>query len=172
MLIFLIGMPGSGKTSIGKELAKLTGSNLIDLDEYIAKKEKISIPQIFKTKGEDYFRKAETSALKEIIERSKKTVVSVGGGTPCFNRNMDLMMAGGKAVYLKASVEELASRIEADPNERPLFSKHKEKKLAEKIESMLGHREKYYKKALMSFETNGKTPEVLAKELAGLLGKD
>ena len=74
MLIFLIGMPGSGKTSIGKELAKLTGANLIDLDEYIAKKENLSIPQIFKTKGEDHFRKAETNCLKEIIERSKKTI--------------------------------------------------------------------------------------------------
>ncbi|MGZ3862773.1 MAG: shikimate kinase [Bacteroidia bacterium] len=171
MLIFLIGMPGSGKTSIGKELAKLTGANLIDLDEYIAKKENLSIPAIFKTKGEDYFRKAETNCLKEIIERSKKTIVSVGGGTPCFNRNMDVLLNGGKVVYLKASAEELAARIEADPNERPLFSKHKGKKLLEKVASMLEHREKYYSKALMSFETSGKTPEVLAKELAGLIGK-
>jgi shikimate kinase len=172
MLVFLIGMPGSGKTSIGKELSKLLGSNLIDLDEYIAKKEKLSIPQIFKTKGEDYFRKAETASLKEIIERSKKTVVSVGGGTPCFYKNMDIMMSGSKVIYLKATVEELAARIEADPHERPLFSKHKGKKLAEKIASMLEHREKYYKKAFISFETSGKTPDVLAKELAGLLGKD
>lgn len=165
-------MPGSGKTSIGKELAKLIGANLIDLDEYIAKKENLSIPTIFKTKGENYFRKAETNCLKEIIERSKKTVVSVGGGTPCFNRNMEVLLGGGKVVYLKANVEELAKRIEADPNERPLFSKHKGKKLAEKITSMLEHREKYYNKALMSFETDGKTPDILAKELAGLIGKD
>lgn len=165
-------MPGSGKTSIGKELAKLLGSNLIDLDEYIAKKEKLSIPQIFKTRGEDYFRKAETSSLKEIIGKSKKTIVSVGGGTPCFNRNMDVMMSGGKVIYLKASVDELSARLESDPNERPLFAKHKGKKLTEKISSMLAHREKYYNKASMSFETGGKTPDVLAKELAGLLGKN
>jgi len=169
MIIFLIGMPGSGKSSIGKELAKELGGNYIDLDQYIVQKEKLSIPNIFKTKGEGYFRKAETAALKEVVEKSKKTVVAVGGGTPCFNNNIALMQTGAKCVYLKVSVDTLAERIEKDTNERPLFSKHKGSKLKEKVASMLEHREKFYKKALISFDAEGKTPEVFAKELAGLL---
>jgi len=163
-------MPGSGKSSIGKELAREMGCNLIDLDQYIIQKERISIPEIFKTKGEDYFRKAETAALKEILEKTKKAVVAVGGGTPCFNNNIALMQSGNaKCVYLKASVDTLAGRIENDPNERPLFSKLNGHKLKEKITSMLAHREKFYKKSLISFDAEGKTPEVIAKELAGLL---
>lgn len=169
MIIFLIGMPGSGKTTIGKELAKQTGSVFIDSDIYIIEKEKLGIPQIFKTKGEDYFRKAETSALKDIIERSKKAVVAVGGGTPCFNNNMDVMMKGGKVIYLKASLDELTKRIETDDNERPLFSKHKGHKLKEKIASMLDHREKYYAKAQMSFDTDGIASDTIAKQIKGLV---
>mgnify|MGYP001610284418 CR=1 FL=1 len=169
MIIFLIGMPGSGKSSIGKELASLMNCNLIDLDQYIVQKEKLSIPQIFKTKGEDYFRKAETSALKEIIEKTKKAIVAVGGGTPCYNNNIAVMQAGGKCIYLKVSVDTLAERLEKDSNERPLFHKLNGRKLKEKVESMLAHREKFYKKALISFDAEGKTPEVFAKELKGLL---
>jgi len=170
MIIFLIGMPGSGKSSIGKELAKEMGCNLIDLDLYIIQKERIGIPEIFKTKGEAYFRKTETSALKEILEKTKKAIVAVGGGTPCFNNNIALMQSGNaKCVYLKVSVDALTERIENDKTERPLFSKHKGRKLKEKVESMLEHREKFYKKALISFDAEGKTPDVFAKELAGLL---
>jgi len=162
-------MPGSGKTTLGLKLAQELNCHFIDSDLYIIQKEKLSIPQIFKTKGEDYFRKAETNSLKEIIEKNKKAVISVGGGTPCFNNNMDVMMKGGKVIYLKTGADDLAARIENDETERPLFSKHKGKKLKEKIVSMLEHREKYYKKALMSFDTTSKTPDTLSKELLGLL---
>ncbi len=162
-------MPGSGKSSIGKELAELMNCGLIDLDAYIVKKEKLSIPLIFKTKGEDHFRKAETDALKEIIEKHKKGVVAVGGGTPCFNNNLNLMQNGGKCIYLKVGIDTLAERIENDPNERPLFSKLNGRKLKEKVTSMLAHREKFYKKALISFVAEGKPADVFAKELKGLL---
>lgn len=162
-------MPGSGKSTIGKALAAELNCNLIDLDQYIVQKEKLSIPNIFKTKGEDYFRKAETSALKEIIEKNKKGVVAVGGGTPCYNNNMAVMQTGTKCVYLQVSIDTLCNRIENDTTERPLFHKLNGRKLKEKITSMLGHREKFYQKALMSFKAEGKTPEVFAKELAGLL---
>ena len=168
MLLFLTGMPGSGKTSVGKELAKLLGSNLIDLDEYIAKKEKLSIPVIFKTKGEDYFRKAESTCLKELIAKNHNALVSVGGGTPCYNQNMKTMSEGGKTIYLKAAIETLSKRIEDDSNIRPLFNKMNGRKLTEKIESMLGHREKHYARASFTVDTEGKTPGEVAKEIAAL----
>lgn len=169
MLVFLTGMPGSGKTTIGKELAKLLSATLIDLDEYIAKKEKLSIPYIFKTKGEDYFRRAENTCLKELVEKNANAVVSVGGGTPCFNNNMQIMMQGGKAIYLKAKPETLCKRIEEDKNPRPLFAKLKGDKLKDKIVSMLSHREKYYLKAIINMDTEGKSQIDIAKEISALV---
>ena len=168
MLLFLCGMPGSGKTTVGKELSKLLNSNLIDLDEYIAKKEKLAIPIIFKTKGEDYFRKAESACLKELIEKNHNAVVSVGGGTPCFGQNMKVMSEGGKTIYLKAKSETLCKHIEEDKTARPLFAKFKGEKLKDKIASMLSHRERHYLKATVSFDTEGKTPADIAKEITAL----
>lgn len=161
-------MPGSGKTTIGKELSKLLNSNLIDLDEYIAKKEKLAIPIIFKTKGEDYFRKAESASLKELLAKNHNAVVSVGGGTPCFGQNMKIMSEGGKSIYLKATPATLCQRLEEDKNIRPLFAKFKGEKLKEKIESMLEHRERHYLKANFSLDTEGKTAIEVAKEIAAL----
>ncbi len=165
MLIFLIGMPGSGKSTIGREFARETNFLLIDLDNYLVQKEKLSIPQIFKTKGEDYFRKAEANCLKEIIAKNKKAIVSVGGGTPCFNDSMQVMQKGGKTVYLKAAPEVLATRIENDITERPLFTKLKSHKLQEKITSMLEHREKFYKKAFATIETGEKSAAEVVAEI-------
>lgn len=161
-------MPGSGKTTVGKELSKLLNCNLIDLDEYIAKKENLAIPVIFKTKGEDYFRKAESACLKELSAKSHNAVVSVGGGTPCFGQNMKMMSDGGKTIYLKATPATLSKRLEEDKNIRPLFAKFKGEKLKEKIESMLGHRERHYLKADYKIDTEGKTAAEVAKEIAAL----
>ena len=169
MLIFLIGMPGSGKSSVGKELATLMESKLLDLDAYIIEREKLSIPEIFKTKGEDYFRKAETNSLAEICEKMKSGVIAVGGGTPCFNNNMEVMQKGGCTVYLKTTPDVLANRIENDTNERPLFRKLNGRKLKEKVTSMLEHREKFYKKATVVFDLRDKTPAVIAAEIKKLL---
>jgi len=169
MLIFLCGMPGSGKTTVGRELARLQNSNLIDLDEYIAKKEKLAIPQIFKTKGEDYFRKAESTCLKELIEKNHNTVVSVGGGTPCFNQNMKIMTDGGKTIYLKATPETLSKHIEEGKNPRPLFAKLNGDRLYDKVASMLSHREKHYLKATATIDIENKTPAEIAKEITTLI---
>ena len=168
MLLFLCGMPGSGKTTVGKELAKSLNCNLIDLDEYIAKKENLAIPAIFKTKGEDYFRKTESACLKELLAKAKNAVISVGGGTPCFGQNMKIMSEGGKTIYLKATPQTLTTRLSEDKNIRPLFAKFKGDKLKEKVESMLGHRERHYLKADIKLDTEGKTAAEVAKEIAAL----
>lgn len=162
-------MPGSGKSTIGRMLARRLDVSLIDLDEYIVQKEKLSIPQLFKTKGEEYFRDAETRNLKELLQKKTDCIVSVGGGTPCYNNNMAVMSAGGQSVYLKTSPAELARRIEADDDQRPLLAKLHGKKLVEKITSMLAHREKFYVQAGVSVTTDGKTAEAVADELGSML---
>jgi len=156
-------MPGSGKTTIGKELAKQLNADFIDLDSYIIAKEKLSIPQIFKTKGETYFRRAETTALTELLTKKKPGVVALGGGTPCFNGNMQRMNESGKTVYLIAPVAVLARRIEADITIRPLFNKLNGDKLEEKIASMLAHRKQFYGQASISIDTENETAASLAK---------
>jgi shikimate kinase len=162
-------MPGSGKSTIGRMLARKLNVQLIDLDEYIIQKEKLSIPQLFKTKGEDYFRNAETQSLQELLKKKTDCIVSVGGGTPCYNNNMSVMKAGGKSIYLKTSPAELARRVEADDNSRPLLAKLNGRKLIEKLTSMLAHREKFYAQANFTIVTDGKTAEAIADEVGALL---
>jgi shikimate kinase len=169
MIIYLIGMPGSGKSTVGKELAKLLQAEFTDLDEYISRKEKLSIPQIFKTKGEAYFRRTESASLQELADRNKTIVVATGGGTPCYNNNMPIMLKNGKTVYLEASPATLAQRIENDTTIRPLFSRLKGKKLLEKVTSMLEHRGKFYTTSPLRINTENKTAAEAAGEIQALL---
>jgi shikimate kinase len=92
MRIFLIGFMGCGKSTIGKKLAKTLSCKFIDLDKYIERKTGESIQQIFKEKGEKYFRVLETESLMEICE-SDNLVIATGGGTPCFFDNMQRILA-------------------------------------------------------------------------------
>lgn len=88
---FLVGLPGSGKTSVGKVLAAAEGMDFLDTDEYIAEKEGLSVSDIFAQKGEDYFRTAETNALKEIAKTVKNTVISTGGGIVERDENLGIL---------------------------------------------------------------------------------
>jgi len=84
MNIVLLGYMGCGKSSIGNELASKTAMEFLDLDDYIESQEKKSISQIFEDHGEIYFRKKEHLYLKEVLEKYKNSIISLGGGTPCF----------------------------------------------------------------------------------------
>src|SRR6188768_135637 len=99
MLIFLIGLPGSGKTTLGKQLAERLGYAFVDTDEEIVKREGRSIPDIFTQDGEDKFRLMEKEVLEELVGKTN-TVVSTGGGLPCFHQNMFMIRNKGMAIYL------------------------------------------------------------------------
>ena len=88
MVFFLIGMPGTGKSSVGKNVAKLLDFNFIDLDKLIEKKSDSTITEIWQKFGEDYFRNLESKTLKE-ISVLQNTLVSCGGGTPCYFENIN-----------------------------------------------------------------------------------
>src|SRR5210317_2178268 len=90
MIISLIGYMASGKTAIGQELARIKDLNFMDLDAYIESREEMTIPQIFESKGEIYFRKIEGEYLSYVLENSDNLVLSHGGGTPCYGNNMKL----------------------------------------------------------------------------------
>ncbi len=146
MKIFLIGFMGSGKSTIGKGLAKTLQFNFTDLDCYIEKRSSKSIKQIFTEKGEQYFRGLERDFLQEVILK-ENIVIATGGGTPCFYNNMQIILDNGISVYLRMQAKDLAERLCKEKNKRPLIDKFSCNKLDEFISSRLIEREKFYLKA-------------------------
>lgn len=151
--IFIIGYMGVGKTTVGNELGKKLGIEFIDLDKYIQNKYRKSVQDLFKEKGETGFRELERSALIEVAD-FEEVIISTGGGAPCFYDNMDLMNSKGITVYIHAEPEELASRLQASKNVRPLIDGKKDDVLIAFITNHLKERESYYNKAQIIVNTN------------------
>ena len=118
--IFLIGMPGSGKSTVGKELASLLKYSYIDFDSELERKEGATIKAIFSLKGENYFRQIEAQVLSHVSEMEKDLVVASGGGTPCFYNGLDLMNLTGTSVFIDVNPEVLIERLKSDVD-RPLL---------------------------------------------------
>ncbi|MGM9971416.1 MAG: shikimate kinase, partial [Anaeroplasmataceae bacterium] len=119
MNIYLIGMPGCGKSSVGIKLSSVLNFKYIDLDEYIENSVGMKIPAIFEKYGEEKFREYERIALEE-IRMMDNTIISCGGGIIVSLKNKELM--NGKCVYIKVSIDDLKTRILNDKkNIRPLF---------------------------------------------------
>ena len=129
MRIFLIGMMGSGKSSVGELLSKSLDLKFVDVDQVIQKEESETINSIFKKKGEAYFREIENNALKKIKDSA---IVSCGGGIIKKENNRKFLKKSGITFYLKAKVETLEKRLIND-KERPLIDKSDLKKSLEKI---------------------------------------
>ncbi len=117
--IVLCGFMGSGKTVVGKELAKVLGVRFVDTDEMIEAEQGVAIKAIFATHGEDYFRDLEFEMCKKVAEM-KNCVVSTGGGALTFERNVDALKNGSTVVFLDASFDVICERI-GDSTTRPLF---------------------------------------------------
>ena len=115
----LIGLMGSGKSSIGRRLAKRLGCPLIDLDDYIVEKAGKSIPEIFTEQGEEAFRDMESEVLREVL--GQPAVIATGGGAIMREENRRLLKLHPPLIWLKASPEFLAKRIDGDTN-RPLIA--------------------------------------------------
>lgn len=171
MVITLLGYMGSGKSTIGVELAAVLEYKFIDLDNFIEEKEELSVKDIFKNKGEIYFRKKETLYLNEIITKYAKVVLSVGGGTPCYSNNMDVINAAeSESIYLKLSAKSLTDRLFFEKEDRPLIS-HLESKeaLHEFIAIHLFERQNYYQQATQIVSTDNlsvkETVEAVVKTL-------
>lgn len=117
--IVLCGFMGSGKTIVGKELAKIMGCRFVDTDELIEREQGVAIKAIFATHGEDYFRDLEHDMCKKVATM-KNCVVSTGGGAMTYQRNVDAIKEGSKVVFLDASFDVICERI-GDSTTRPLF---------------------------------------------------
>lgn len=147
MLIFLIGFMGSGKTTLGRPLSSRLGYDFLDLDKVIEEGEGSTVGEIFAARGEEYFRTLERRYLQDIIVHGGNAVVSTGGGTPCFNGNMELMNTNGITVYLKLSPGMLADRLMAARVCRPLLEGKSPEELMQYIVDTLAVREEHYERA-------------------------
>jgi shikimate kinase len=144
--IFLIGYMGAGKTTVGKRLAKKLGLQFIDMDQFIENRYHKKVSEIFAEKGEDFFREIERKALQEVAQ-FEDTVISTGGGVPCFFDNMELMNRSGITVYLKVPVNVLAQRLSSGKQERPLVKDKSKEELQQFIAENVAKRETWYNQA-------------------------
>ena len=167
MLVFLIGFMGSGKTTLGRQLASEAGLTFADLDGIIETGAGKDISEIFKEIGEERFRVLEHETLLKIFQL-KKTVVAVGGGTPCFFNNMELMNRAGITIYLKYPPEILFKFLKEEPDTRPLISGMADKELLTYIRYKLQERKPFYEQAKHILTW----PDITVKRLEEILGRE
>lgn len=159
MNIIFTGMMGSGKTTIGKELAKLTGYEFIDTDAIIEKEQNIKIVEIFSKYGEGYFRTLENELVKKISLKDN-SVISLGGGAFCNQDNISILKNTGFTIYLKTSIENILNRLSEDEiKKRPLL------KDLNNFNNLLEKREVYYNQAHLIISTDNKSINEIINEI-------
>jgi shikimate kinase len=144
--VYIIGFMGSGKTTAGMKLASSLGWSFVDLDKKIEEHTGLKIPEIFSMYGEDHFRTVESEVLRTLAPE-KNTVISTGGGTPCFGNNMEFMLANGLTIYLKLTPDQLVSRLNSSSDDRPLIRNLTGEDLFQFIEEKLLFRSEWYEKS-------------------------
>ncbi len=159
---------GSGKSTFGKQLANYLHFDFYDLDKYIEDQTQKTINSIFENEGEDAFRNYETDVLKQIINKSCNAVISTGGGTPCFNDNLLLMLQKGTVIYMKQDPKTLAHRIANSHIVRPLTKSLNNEELEHWIQNKIIEREKYYNKAHLIIDAGNIQPQILISYLKQL----
>ena len=165
--IFLTGFMGAGKSTVGRQLAKLLNCSFIDLDAKIEDREQCSISNIFITHGEQYFRDCETAILKEIFPQ-EKTVYATGGGIVLREENRILMKTCGTIIFLKAEWDILEKRLKKSMD-RPLVN-HADK--ISDIKMLWADRQPYYRDADIIVETNGLAPLEVAHEIISRIHRE
>lgn len=163
MRIYLIGMPASGKTTFGKQLAESLSYQFVDMDDELVKVEGKSIPQIFTEHGEAYFRALEQRILHELLP--DQTVISTGGGAPCFFDNMEFIEQHGISIFLDVSVETLQTRALAQDGTRPLLSGKVGNDLLQELNAKRQKRLPFYEQATIILKENEIQLELLLSKL-------
>ncbi len=161
MKIVLVGYMASGKSTIGRILAKKMELRFIDLDDYIEKKEGKSISDIFKIDGEIYFRKKEHYYLKELLNLEDDFILALGGGTPCYAGNMHLINEhkSVRSIYLRLKIPTLVDRLVNEKSKRPLVAELKNADIPEYIAKHLFERSFYYNQSDIIIDSDNKMVE-------------
>jgi shikimate kinase len=165
--IILVGFMGTGKTVVGEALARRLGWRFVDMDEEIIRETGLTIPKIFDNRGEPFFRSLEKKALRDYC-RGREQVIAAGGGAICDPDNLAMMREAADVVCLTAPEAVLAERLQGDRS-RPLLSgPDREKAIAELLEARAVH----YRKADLTVDTSGATPDEVAWEILNHLFRD
>lgn len=145
--IFIVGLPGSGKSTFGESLAIALKKDFIDLDAEIIDSEKKSISEIFKMQGEEQFRIIERQNLHKLVERNSQFLLATGGGAPCFFDNMDYMKSIGHVIFLNTNIEDIVTRVLVEKSTRPLIEKVENENMAISLKDLHKKRLPQYEKA-------------------------
>lgn len=150
---FLVGMPASGKSSVGRLLAKQLRLKFYDLDDIIVEKEGMPITDIFEVKGEEYFRQLERECLIEYINNHDHYILATGGGAPCFFDNMKLMNNHGVTIFLDVEIEDLYEKLSLKgTDKRPLLKGKPPEKLRKELYQKYEYRKPFYSQARISLQ--------------------
>lgn len=144
--IILVGYMGSGKTLLGKSIAETLGIRFINSDSEIEQQTDMSVGQLFEQYGENHFRSLEREFLSN-FDVQESFVLATGGGTPCYNNQMEVLNAMGTTVYLQCSNETLFSRLKYERDHRPLIAGLSDEELHESIDVRMKQRESIYQLA-------------------------
>lgn len=156
MKVFMVGYMGVGKTTVGKKLAARLGVGFFDLDAIIVERTGLSITEIFERRGEESFRETERHHLIEVLHKPR-FVLALGGGTPAYDDNMDLMLASGTVVHLTLPMPVLISRLRQDKQSRPLLADKADEDLAHYVSRHFADRQKHYSRAQLEYDASDLT---------------
>lgn len=159
-------MPGSGKSTMGKELAGQLGFPFYDLDDLIEEKEGMSIADIFYEKGEGYFRELETRVLEENLRGEDAFILATGGGAPCFHDNMEKINQFAISIFLDVPLPQILARLTRGEIElRPLFHGLDTGEITVKLKNFYASRLQYYNQSKIKLSGEDISTELLMSEL-------
>jgi len=168
--VVLVGLPGSGKSTFGRQLAKEMGFPFLDLDQLIEERYQLKISDIFSIHGEGTFREWESLVLQDTLKQDRAYILASGGGTPCFNDNMDLINSQGISVYLDVPLGSISRRLQTSKaQQRPLFQGLDQGEITLKLKSLLVTREYFYNQAKIKLSGEDFSAELLLVELISRL---
>jgi len=168
--VILIGYMAVGKTTIARLLSEKIGVKYVDLDNLIEKKTNLTVGELFKQKGEIYFRKVEHEIFKEVIHNEDNLIISTGGGTPCYADNY--LFLNGKnsiSIYLNAPLSLILDRLKSEKITRPLVANQSEDELKEFVAKHLFERSYFYNQATFKVDIDNKPPDVIVEEILQFL---
>lgn len=161
---------GCGKSTIAEKLSSLLQIPFVDLDRVIEIEANMTISQIFESFGEVYFRKLEHDVFVELLASSDKQIIGLGGGTPCYANNHELLKGEGiTSIYLKASVATLFNRLAHNKSKRPIVANKSDEELQEFIAKHLFDRSYYYNQAKYKVIVDGKTIDETVADIISIL---
>lgn len=166
MTVFLVGMPGSGKSSIGQRIAQALQVPFYDTDNIISSLQDMSVEDIFKTMGEDKFRQMEADLIHGW--KLRDIVIATGGGLPCHNQLMERLNELGTTVWLKSSLANLHTRLLSEMDTRPLMSGKTEAELLRYLKTTSAERKQFYSQARIKIINNRPPEEVSARIVSRL----